>query len=168
MNVIVAADKNWAIGAKNDLLYRLPYDLSVNFKGRTLNKTIVIGSNTLKSFPHSRPLKNRTNIVLCNTGEIFDGCVNVSTLEELFKVLHDYDTDEIFVCGGASIYKLLYEYCDTAVITKVDAESAEATAFFPNLDEEENWTIAEKSPPILDNGYTITICIYKNNSPKPY
>lgn len=168
MKLIVVADKNWAIGCQNDLLYDLPYDLSVNFRGKTLNKVIVVGSNTLKSFPKGKALKNRTNVVLCNTGEVFENCVMTKTVAELFQALSNYNDDDIFVCGGASIYKLLYPYCDEAIITKVDAQTLNATAFMVNLDEEKGWSLKEQSEPIIDNGYTIRFCTYINSSPLPH
>ncbi len=168
MKLIVVVDKNWAIGCQNDLLYDLPYDLSVNFKGKTLNKVIVVGSNTLKSFSKSKPLKNRVNVVLCNTGEVFEGCIMAQTTEELFEKLSLYNGDDVFVCGGASIYKLLYPYCSEAIITKVEAQTPDATAFMVNLDKEKGWKLKEQSAPMLDNGYTIRFCTYINENPLPY
>ena len=63
MKTIVAVDKEWGIGKKNDLLFHLTKDLQY-FKEKTLDKVIVMGGNTLLSFPGSKPLPRRTNIVL--------------------------------------------------------------------------------------------------------
>lgn len=68
MNAIVVVDEKWGIGKNNDLLFSLPEDMKY-FREKTLNKTVVMGSNTLKSFPGGRPLKNRTNVVLFPGGE---------------------------------------------------------------------------------------------------
>lgn len=68
MRAIVVVDKNWGIGKKNDLLFRLPADMK-HFRETTEGKTVVMGSNTLLSFPGGKPLKNRTNIVLWPGGE---------------------------------------------------------------------------------------------------
>ena len=57
MKAIVAVDKNWGIGKKNDLLFSLPEDMKF-FREKTLNKVVIMGSNTLKSFPGGKPLKN--------------------------------------------------------------------------------------------------------------
>lgn len=168
MKLIVVVDKNWAIGCQNDLLYDLPYDLSVNFKGKTLNKVVVVGSNTLKSFPKGKALKNRTNVVLCNTGEVFENCVMTTSVQELFEALSNYSDDDIYICGGASIYKLLYPYCNEAIITKVEAQTPNATAFMVNLDKEKYWSLKEQSEPLVDNNYTIRFCTYKNENPLPY
>ena len=63
MNLIVAADKNWAIGKAGDLIYSIPEDMKY-FRRMTQGKTVVMGRKTLESFPNGKPLKNRTNIVL--------------------------------------------------------------------------------------------------------
>ena len=68
MNAIVVVDKKWGIGKNNDLLFKLPEDMKY-FRQKTLNKIVVMGSNTLKSFPDGKPLKNRTNAVLFPGGE---------------------------------------------------------------------------------------------------
>ena len=63
MNIIVAADKNWAIGKDNKLLVSIPADMKM-FRQETTGKVVVMGRKTLESFPNGLPLKNRTNIVL--------------------------------------------------------------------------------------------------------
>ncbi|MFR5988515.1 MAG: dihydrofolate reductase, partial [Christensenellales bacterium] len=74
MNAIVVVDKKWGIGKNNDLLFKLPEDMKY-FRQKTLNKIVVMGSNTLKSFPDGKPLKNRTNAVLFPGGEKRDDCI---------------------------------------------------------------------------------------------
>ena len=86
MKAIVAVDTKWGIGKKNDLLFILPADMKY-FRETTLNKVVVMGSNTLKSFPGGKPLKNRTNIVLFPGGEKRDDCLVVDSLEELKQVI---------------------------------------------------------------------------------
>ena len=87
MKAIVAVDKNWGIGKKNDLLFSLPADMAY-FRQNTSGKVVVMGSNTLKSFPNGKPLKNRTNIVLYPGGEQRDDCIIVQNLEELKEELY--------------------------------------------------------------------------------
>ena len=84
MKSIVAVDKKWGIGKKNDLLFTLPEDMAF-FRRTTLNKVCCMGYNTLLSFPGSKPLKNRTSIVLAPDGVERDDCIIVHTLEELSK-----------------------------------------------------------------------------------
>ena len=133
MKSIVAVDKRWGIGKNNDLLFSLPEDMKF-FREKTAGKTVCMGYNTLLSFPGSKPLKNRTNIVLAPEGVEREDCIVVHTLEELSSELSKYNSDDVFVIGGAMFYKTMVPYCDECYITKVDADG-EATVFYPNLDE---------------------------------
>lgn len=166
MKTIVAVDKYWGIGKDNDLLFSLQKDMQY-FKEKTLNKVIVMGSNTLFSFPNSQPLKHRTNIVLFPGGEARKDCIVVQSLEELFDLLKGYNSDDIFIVGGAMFYKTMLPYCDTAYITKVDADG-EATHFFDNLDNMPQWECIDSGEPITDNNYTIRFAVYKNNNVQEY
>jgi ribonuclease J len=77
MKTIVAVDKKWGIGRKNDLLFNIPEDMK-HFREITSGKTVVMGLNTLRSFPGGKPLKNRVNIVLSNEDiESQDGLIIV-------------------------------------------------------------------------------------------
>ena len=161
MKGIVAVDKNWGIGKNNDLLFSLPADMAY-FREQTKGKVVVMGSKTLKSFPNAKPLKNRVNIVFHRGNEIFEGCTVVKDLTELKQALSQYNSDDVFVIGGAIIYKMLLNYCDEFLITKVDADG-DAQVFFENLDKLDNWECVKESQPINDNGYNISFTIYKNN-----
>ena len=115
MNLIVAVDEDWGIGYKGDLLARVRADLQ-NFRRVTEGKIVVLGSNTLATFPGGRVLKNRTNIVLNWEPDYApEGATVVHSLDELFDELKKYDTDDVFVIGGASVYRQLLPYCRKAV-----------------------------------------------------
>ena len=101
MQAIVVVDQKWGIGKNNDLLFSLKEDMKF-FRQTTMGKIVVMGSNTLKSFPGGNPLKNRTNIVLYPGGEKREDCLVVESLDQLFEVLKNYDTEDIFVIGGAN------------------------------------------------------------------
>ncbi len=161
MKAIVAVDKKWGIGKNNDLLFSLPEDMKF-FREKTSGKTVCMGYNTLLSFPGSKPLKNRVNIVLAPEGVERDDCIIVHTLEDLSKEVNKYE--DVFVIGGAMFYKTMVPYCDEVYVTKVDADG-EATVFYPNLDEMENYTEVYSSEPIESNGYTIRFTTYKNSNP---
>ena len=128
MNAIVVVDKKWGIGKNNDLLFKLPEEMKY-FRQKTLNKIVVMGSNTLKSFPDGKPLKNRTNAVLFPGGEKRDDCIVADSLEELRQVLTSFPEDDIFIIGGAMMYKTMLPFCKRVYVTKVDAfgESCEKT-----------------------------------------
>ncbi len=166
MKAIVAVDKNWGIGKKNDLLFRLPADMAY-FKEHTLNKVVIMGSNTLKSFPGGRPLKDRINIVLFPGGEKRDDCIIVDSLDELREQLKKYDGENVFVIGGAMFYKTMLPYCSEVLVTKVDADG-EAEVFYENLDKKAEWTCVSESDSVETNGYQIKFTVYKNNEVKVF
>ncbi len=144
MNLIAAVDENWAIGNKDDLLVRIPADHKA-FRQETTGKIVVLGRKTIETFPQGLPLKNRTNIILSTNKnyQVKDALV-VHGLEELFACLKDYDTKDVYVIGGESVYRQLLPYCDTAHITKID-HAYEADAYFPNLDKLPEWEITADS-----------------------
>lgn len=164
MKAIVAVDKKWGIGKKNDLLFSLPEDMKF-FRATTLNKVVIMGSNTLKSFPGGKPLKNRTNIVLFPGGEKRDDCTIVESIDELFAEIKKYPEDDVFVIGGAMFYKTMLPYCTEVYVTKVDADGG-AEVFYENLDELENWTCVYQSEKINTNGYDIRFTTYRNSNTK--
>ena len=144
MNLIVAVDSNWAIGNKNQLLVRIPADHKY-FREITTGKVVVLGRKTLETFPQGMPLKNRTNIILSTNPDyhVKDAIV-VHSLEELFEELKQYDTKDVYIIGGASVYRELLPYCDVAHVTKID-RAYEADSYFPNLDQMEEWQITADS-----------------------
>lgn len=104
-----------------------------------------MGRKTLESFPNGQPLKNRVNIVLTSDKnyKVKDAIV-VHDLDELHKELEQYNSEDVYVIGGESIYRQLLDECDVAHITKIDY-AYDADAYFPNLDEKEEWQITEDS-----------------------
>lgn len=144
MNVIVAVDNNWAIGNKNQLLIRIPNDHK-HFREETTGKVVVLGRKTLETFPQGLPLKNRTNIILSKDPDyqVKDAIV-VHSVEELLEELKKYNDEDIYIIGGDSVYRQMLPYCNVAHVTKIDREY-EADAYFPNLDEEEDWEITADS-----------------------
>ena len=144
MKLIAAVDKNWAIGNENKLLESIPADMKF-FKETTTGHVVIMGRKTLESFPGGRPLKNRTNIVLTTNPEYEkEGAIVVHNIDELKEEIKKYDTDELFVIGGGSVYEMLLPLCDTAHITKIDNEYP-ADTYFPNLDDDGNWSISYQS-----------------------
>ena len=144
MKAILAADKNWGIGYNNRLLVSIPSDMKF-FRQTTTGKVVVMGRKTLESFPNGMPLKNRTNIVLTgNQNYQVKDAIVVHSEDELMEELKKYDTDDIYVIGGESVYRMMLPYCDTAYVTKID-RAFQADTFFPNLDEMDEWVMTEES-----------------------
>ena len=134
MNMIVAVDNNWAIGCENQLLISIPADHKM-FRKETLGKVVVLGRKTLETFPNGLPLSQRTNIILSNNIDykVKDATV-VHSIEELLEELKQYDTNDVYIIGGETVYRQMLPYVDTVHVTKIDREY-EADAFFPNLDK---------------------------------
>jgi dihydrofolate reductase len=166
IKAIVAVDEKWGIGKKNDLLFSLPEDMKF-FREKTLNKVVIMGSNTLKSFPGGKPLKNRTNVVLFPGGEKRDDCIIVDSMEELKLELKKYNPDDVFVIGGAMFYKTMLPYCSEVFVTKVDADG-DADVFFENVDLLDGWQCVYESPTQSSNGYDFKFTTYKNSKVKQF
>ena len=144
MNLIAAVDNNWAIGYKNKLLVSIPEDMKF-FRQTTTGKVVVMGRKTLESFPNGLPLKNRVNLVLTRDKSYRAGdAVVVHDMEELHRELEKYDSKDVYVIGGEAIYRQLVDECEVAHITKINY-AYDADAFFPNLDEKEEWEITKDS-----------------------
>lgn len=143
MKAILSADRNWGIGNGNKLLVSIPSDMKF-FRQTTTGKVVVMGRKTLESFPNGQPLKNRTNIVLTSNPDYkVKDAVIVHSKEELLKTLEQYESEEIYIIGGESIYRMMLPYCDTVLVTKID-RVFQADTFFPNLDEMEEWQMTEE------------------------
>ena len=98
MNLIVAADENWAIGNKNELLVRIPADQKF-FRETTMGKVVVMGRKTLETFPNGLPLMGRTNIVLTHDKKFrVPGTLIVHDMEELHEELEKYNSDRRGIC----------------------------------------------------------------------
>ena len=138
MIAIVAVDRNWGIGKDGEQLIYIPEDLK-RFKNFTTGNTIVLGRKTMYTFPGSKPLKNRRNLILSRSpdfkvegGEVFPDLA--SLMEQVT------DPDNTYVVGGAMVYNTMIGQCDRAYITKIDG-SYPADCWFPNLDADPNWEI---------------------------
>lgn len=164
IQAILHADKEWGIGKSNGLMFSIPADMKF-FRTTTQGGVVVMGDKTLFSLPGGRPLKNRTNIVLSFDMEKREDCIVVRSLEELGTELKKYPDTSIWIMGGATVYKLLLPYCDKVLVTRVEAVGG-ADAFFPNLDENENFALTKRGEDIEDNGYIIHFDEYTNLKPE--
>lgn len=147
MNIILAADRNWAIGKDNDLLIHLPGDLKY-FKKMTTSKTVIMGRKTLESLPGGKPLPNRRNIILTRADDFqVSGAEVLNSIEDVLHLIKsgDLKSDEAFVIGGADIYKQMMPHCDKFYITKIDAELP-ADRYFVDLDQVDGLEITWSGP----------------------
>lgn len=160
MNIIVAVDKNWAIGCNNRLLVSIPEDMKF-FRTQTSGKVVVMGRKTLESFPGGQPLKNRTNIVLTrNPNYQAKGATVLHSVEEVLKELEKYPPEDIYIIGGDSIYKTFLPYCKVAHVTRIDHAYA-ADAYFPNIEEMPEWKLTGISEEKTYFDLEFTFCRYE-------
>lgn len=163
MNLIVAVDRNWGIGCNNSLLASIPGDMKY-FREHTTGKIVVMGRRTLESMPGGRGLPKRINYVLTSDPEYqADRCVTVNTEAELMEALAQYDPDDVFLIGGATIYNKYYKLCDRLYVTKMDAV-LNADTFIVNFDEDPDFEIESESEPVTENGITYRFLIYRKRS----
>lgn len=130
ITIICALAENYAIGNKNDLLFHLRADLQ-RFKALTTGHTVIMGRRTFESLPKGA-LPNRRNIVLSSSQHEWPNT-------EVFASLHDalaactYD-EEVFIIGGASVYKAAIPIADRLCLTHVHAVPEAADVYFPKFD----------------------------------
>lgn len=164
MNCIVNVDENWGIGKNGKLLVNLSADLK-RFRQLTEGKTVILGLNTIATFPGGKPLKNRRNIVLSFEPMEIAGAEVVTSLEAALAAVKG-DPDAC-VIGGASVYEQLLPYCDRAQITKTYL-GGDADRYFPDLDALPNWEIIWQSELLEENGVQFRYVDYVNHEPKEY
>ena len=144
MNLIVNVDSNWAIGYRGKLLVSIPEDMKF-FRSETTGKVEVLGRKTLDTFPGGQPLKNRTNIILTrNPNYQVKGAIICHSVEEVLEELKKYNSEDVYIIGGDSIYKEFLPYCDVAHVTRTD-HVYDADAWFPNLEEDPEWVLTGES-----------------------
>ncbi len=159
MKAILCADREWGIGKDNKLLFSLPTDMKF-FRQTTQGGVVVMGKNTLLSFPNAKPLKNRVNIVLSASLERAD-CTVVRSLDELKGALAKYPALPVWVIGGGKVYRLLLPYCAEVLVTRVDAVGG-ADTFFPDLDNDENFVLKTHGETQRENGLSFRFDTYCN------
>lgn len=162
MNFIVAVSENYGIGKDGKMLFNLKEDLKY-FREKTLNKIVVMGRKTFLSIPNA-PLKNRTNIVL-TTDKTFNsqGVIVVHSYEELFSQIEKYNTDDIFLIGGATLYNKLIDKCYKGYITKIH-KTVEADTFIDNVENKLNWKEISSSKTCFENDLSFEFKEFENQN----
>ena len=171
MRLIVAADKNWAIGKENQLLVHLPGDMKY-FKEKTLGTVVIMGRSTLESLPGGNPLPERVNIVISrNSAYQKEGCIMASSVEDAVEKAEkaaaerEGEAAEVMVIGGASIYRQMLGHCDICYVTKIDA-AFPADAYFPDLDQDPEFEMVWESPVQEEKGFSYRFTEYKRKRQK--
>ena len=156
MNLIAAVDEHWALGKGGDQLVYISQDLK-RFKTLTTGHPVILGRKTMATFPGGRPLKGRRNLILSRNPDFAPEGAEV--YPDLDSLLAQAPEDSC-VIGGASVYKALLDKCDTAYITKIH-KAYPADCWLPDLDADPNWTLAEESEPLEEDGLMFHYATYK-------
>lgn len=131
INIIAAIDRRMGLGFENKLLFWLPNDLK-RFKALTTGHTIIMGRKTFESLPKGA-LPNRRNIVLSsNPNAVCPGAEIYTSLKEALD--NCSAEEEVYIIGGASVYKQALPVAHRLCLTEIDAEAPQADAFFPDID----------------------------------
>ena len=134
LKFVACVDKNFGIGYKGQLLFKIPEDLK-HFRELTFGNTVILGRKTLETFPNKKPLEGRRNIILSKTLKKIPGAEIAASIEELFEKLSPCEKN--FVIGGGEIFTELLPYAEEIFLTVVNAEKKSDT-FFPTFYEEFN------------------------------
>lgn len=159
MKIILAVDRDFGIGKDNKLLFHLKKDLA-HFKDLTLNNIVIMGRKTYKSM--NGALCKRENIVLTRNKDLkLDDALVFNSPQNLLKYVKENKNDrEVFVIGGKEIVDLLLDFCDEAIITKIDAKK-DADTFLHNFDKDENFEIVNKSEDYYENNLKFNYITYR-------
>lgn len=128
---IAAIGKNRELGKDNQLIWHFPQDLKF-FKEQTKEHTIVMGRKTFESLPGMLP--KRHHIVISKSGAKFPEEVEVFSSIDAFVDAYQTKEEEIFVIGGATIYKQMLSLCHRLILTEIN-QSYDADVFFPEFDK---------------------------------
>lgn len=158
ISIIVAIAQNKAIGINNQLLWHIPSDLK-RFKQITLGHPVIMGKKTYESLP-KKPLPGRRNVVLTDDpSDSFSGCTTVFSMDEIFSLLDQ--EEEVFVIGGASVYKQFLPLADKLYLTMVHKDFT-GDVFFPEIDFTQWEQISKEDFPFDDQlGFSYSYVNYR-------
>lgn len=160
ISIIAAVAENGAIGRENRLLWHLPTDMK-RFKTLTTGHTVVMGRRTFESLPKGA-LPNRKNVVLTSRkADAFPECIVCGSMDEALRVC-EKDEGEVFIIGGATIYREAMDIADKMYLTRVHAVAEDANAFFPEVNPDE-WEERERQefPSDDRHAYPFTFLTYQ-------
>ena len=157
MELIVAVYDDWGIGCCGTQPIALSADRKF-FRETTRGAMVIAGRRTIDDFPGKKALPGRVNIALSRTVKEIPGFTVCATPEEAIALTKD--AQKVFVIGGGSVYRQMLDYCDTAYITKVHC-TTDCDTYFPNLDEMDDWYLAETLMSGEENGIAYEMLLYK-------
>lgn len=156
MELIVAVYDDWGIGRDGTQPVALSVDRKF-FRETTRGCMVIAGRRTIEDFPGKKPLPGRVNVALTRSGAEIPGftvCASAEEAAELAKT-----APRAMVIGGGTVYRQMLPLCDRAYVTKVHC-TPESDTFFPNLDEDPDWELAEILQSGEENGIAYEMCLY--------
>ena len=156
MDAIVAVYDDWGIGCGGTQPIALSADRKF-FRETTRGAAVIAGSRTVEDFPGKKPLPGRKNFLLTRSQRDYPGFTVCSSLPQLLQQIRQ--EERVFVIGGGTVYRQLLPYCTKAYVTRVHC-SPECDTFFPNLDEDPQWTLSQVLERGEEAGIGYDICLY--------
>lgn len=157
MELIVAVYDDWGIGADGTQPVALSADRKF-FREMTKGVMVIVGRRTIDDFPGKKALPGRVNVALTRQDVQIPGFTVCHTPEEAAQLAKS--AHRAMVIGGGSVYRQMLPLCDTAYVTKVHTTIV-CDTYFPNLDEDPEWTLAEILQSGEENGIAYEMCMYK-------
>jgi dihydrofolate reductase len=163
ISLIAAVAENNVIGKDNNLPWHLPMDMKY-FRDITMGHCVIMGRKNYDSIPLKyRPLDGRTNIVVTRQKDfIAQDCVVVNSMERALEIAGEKNETEVFIIGGADIYRQTIGIADKVYYTKIH-HTFDGDAFFPVIDESA-WKLVSKKDIAADakNKFPFSFCVYQN------
>lgn len=157
MELIVAVYDDWGIGKDGTQPVALSADRKF-FRETTRGAMVIVGRRTIEDFPGQKPLPGRINVALTRSCVEIPGFTMCGSPEQAAELAQK--AGRAMVIGGGSIYRQMLPMCDTAYVTKVHC-TPESDTYFPNLDEDPDWYLADTLQSGEENGIAYDMCLYK-------
>ena len=157
MEAIVAVYDDWGIGRDGTQPIALTADRKF-FRRTTAGAMVIAGRRTIGDFPGQKPLPGRVNVALTRSGREIPGFQTCADIAQVLALAAQ--AQRTMVIGGGSVYRQLLPYCDQIYVTKVHT-NPESDTFFPDLDQSEDWILAQILESGEENGIPYEMCLYK-------
>jgi len=165
ISIIAALSKNRVIGINNDLPWHLPDDMKY-FMQTTMNHVVIMGRKNYESIPEkSRPLPNRTNLILTrNLNFRAEDCTIISSLADGISLAKKRGENEVFIIGGGQVYQEAIRLADLMYLTEINTEIKNGEVFFPEFDDE--WEAFSRVHHPTDDAHDFSFDFVKYNRKK--
>ena len=157
MELIVAVYDDWGIGIDGTQPIALSADRKF-FRETTRGAMVIAGRRTIEDFPGRKPLPGRVNVALTRQNMEIPGFTVCHSPEEALELAKT--VGRAMVIGGGSMYRQMLPYCDKAYITRVHV-TPESDTYFPDLEQDPQWYLAETLLSGEENGISYEMQIYR-------